>query len=383
MEQIEKATKYISKFFEQKIDSKYEYHNLDHTLSVLSAVQKISQKSNLTKEDHLAVQFAALFHDIGFVEGPEDHEQRSAQIAETYLLRNGFEKSLINKVKSCILATRMDAVTSEQLAQILQDADMSGLASKKFFEITERLRRERNNIESQKISKKQWDLTNIKFLKNCSYKTKAASELFTSEKDKNLDSLIKRHNEKVKKTDKKIAEEQSISTNKSAQTQFKTALRNHIDLSNIADNKANIMISVNALILTVALPFLIDKSIDNYHFLLPTVIMSIVCLVSMIFATLATRPIKMHGNTSMEQIKQNKSNLFFFGNYHKMDYQDYKIGVEHVLRDSKALDDSIIRDLFYLGKSLGGKFENLRLCYNIFMFGISLTVLSLLIVYFI
>ena len=34
---------------------------------------------------------------------------------------------------------------------------------------------------------------------------------------------------------------------------FKTALRNHLDLSNLADNKANIMLSVNALIITIAI----------------------------------------------------------------------------------------------------------------------------------
>ena len=91
----------------------------------------------------------------------------------------------------------------------------------------------------------------------------------------------------------------------------------------------------------------------------------------------------MKGNTTLEQIKKNESNLFFFGNYHKMSFQDYKSGVQHVLSDTKALDDSIIRDLYYLGKSLGGKFEYLRHCYNIFMYGITITVFSLLIVYFI
>ena len=381
MDPIEKAKEYVSTFFTEKIDAKYVYHDLDHTLSVLAAARKISKKSNLSEEDHLAVQFAALFHDTGFVGGQENHEERSVQIAEDYLRTNGFEESLVEKVRECILATHMESSNPNHLPQILQDADMSGLASKKFFEITEKLRIERNNTEPKKISKSEWDETNIEFLKNCRYKTKEGDELFTEKKDKNLATLVKKHNKKKKQ--KNNFPMQSIAANKSAQTQFKTALRNHIDLSNIADNKANIMISVNALILTVALPFLIDKSMDNSNFLLPTVIMSLVCLISMIYATLATRPIQMKGNTTMEQIQKNESNLFFFGNYHKMSFQDYKKGVEHVLSDTQALDDSIIRDLFYLGKSLGRKFEYLRFCYNIFMIGISLTVLALLIVYFI
>lgn len=387
MEQIEKAIEYISNFYDDEVESIYEYHNLEHSLSVLSAAQKISEKSNLSPEDLLAVEFAALFHDTGYNEGPENHEIRSANIAEKYLIENGFDTSFIERVRVCILATKMDVETSDHLPQILRDADMSGLASKNFFEITEKLRKEINNIKDQKISKKDWDKTNIEFLKKCSYRTKEAEELYKDKKDKNLESLIKKSIKKdKKKKDKKkkdSIDEESIADNKSAQTQFKTALRNHIDLSSIADNKANIMVSVNALILTMALPFLIEKSMDNHSFLLPTVIMSLVCLVSMIFATLATRPIKMKGNTTLEQIKKNESNLFFFGNYHKMSFQDYKSGVQHVLSDTKALDDSIIRDLYYLGKSLGGKFEYLRHCYNIFMYGITITVFSLLIVYFI
>lgn len=381
MEHIDKAKAYISDFFKERVDEKYVYHNLDHTLAVLDATQQISKESDLNEEDLLAVQFAALFHDTGFEKGPENHELRSAKNAEDYLFDNGFDQSLIQKVRACILATKMDVAATDHLPQILQDADLSGLASKKFFEITERLRQERNNLDNHKISKSEWNKTNIDFLKKCKYKTREGAKLFEEKKEENLKALIKKNNKKQKKNKTKPTVE-SISNNKSAQTQFKTALRNHIDLSNIADNKANIMISVNALILTVALPFLIEKSMDNHIFLAPTIILSVVCLVSMIYATLATRPIKMKGNTSLEQIKNNESNLFFFGNYHKMSYQEYKSGVAHILSDTKALDDSIIRDLFYLGKSLGGKFEYLRLCYNIFMYGISITVLSILVVYF-
>lgn len=383
MSQIEKISEYIVKFFEKNIDPKYAYHNLDHTLSVLSSVQEMAKKANLNEEESLIIQVAALFHDTGFVEGPENHEERSATIAEEYLRANGFEIGFIDQVKTCIYATKLNSTDDSHLSVILQDADLSGLASEDFFDITERLRVERNVTCSNQISKKEWANTNVDFLNQCQYKSKEGVALYKKKKDDNLAALkkIKKRKKRKKRKEKTANLEQSISTNKSAQTQFKTALRNHIDLSNIADNKANIMLSVNALILTVALPFLIDKSISNIHFLLPTFVMSAVCLVSMIFATLATRPIKMHGHTSQERIKLNQSNLFFFGNYYKMNYADYKSGIEHILNDSNALDDSIMRDLYYLGRSLGNKFNYLRWCYNIFMYGITATVLSLLIVY--
>lgn len=381
MDQVTKAKEYVAQYFEQNIDPQYEYHNLDHTLSVVKAVEDIAREAQLSDSDARIVRLAALFHDTGFVNGAVNHEERSAALAEEYLSANGVDSATIEKIKECILATKMNTVTSDYLCQILQDADMSGLASSDYLVIAERLRRERNSLNSDHITKIDWDKINIEFIRNSQYRTAAGKALYQAKKEHNLEALIAKNKKRIKKRDKAL--EVSIADNKSAQTQFKTALRNHIDLSNIADNKANIMISVNALILTVALPFLVDKSIGNPIFWLPTIILSAVCLSSMIYATLATRPIKMTGHTTIDQIRNNSSNLFFFGNYHKMSYEEYKTGVEYLLGHRKALDDSIIRDLFFLGKSLGAKFGNLRLCYNIFMYGISVTVLSLLVVYFI
>ncbi len=379
MEQLEKAKQYIFNLFEDELDPVYTYHNYDHTILVLESVNQIAKNSDLLDEDLHLLQIAALFHDSGFVSGKVNHEAESQQIAKKYLSSEGFSEEFIAKVNLCIAATEMGLKTEDPLALILQDADMSGLGSKNYPSITENLRLELNNTRETKISKKDWLEGNLKFLKDCNYNTPAAKQLYDGQKNKNLKKLQKKHS-KFKKEKKKPT--LTIADNKSAQTQFKTALRNHIDLSNIADNKANIMISVNALILTMALPFLIDKAMDNHHFWFPTMLLAMVCLASMIFATLATRPIKLKGVTTLDEVKNSASNLFFFGNYYKMKFEDYKSGVSYLLNDSKALEDSIMRDLFFLGKSLGGKFSYLRLCYNIFMYGITITVFALLVAYF-
>jgi hypothetical protein len=162
---------------------------------------------------------------------------------------------------------------------------------------------------------------------------------------------------------------------------FKTSLRNHIDLSALADNKANIMLSVNALIITIIVPLAVVQVKETPYLGGPILILLFTCLSAMIFATLATRPIKMAGITPNLTIDQGKSNLFFFGNFYKMSFDHYKRGVYQVLEKDEDLDDTIIRDLFFLGKSLGAKYAQLRICYTIFMSGISLTVLSFLLVY--
>ena len=163
---------------------------------------------------------------------------------------------------------------------------------------------------------------------------------------------------------------------------FKTSLRNHLDLSNLADNKANIMLSVNALIITIVMPQTVSSFFKGNLFLIfPLVSLLLTCLASMIYATLATRPIKMKGYTSEDQVKTNRSNLFFFGNFYKMSYSEYRSGMQFVVADEDKLEDSIMRDLYFLGKSLGRKYNQLRTCYTIFMIGIIFTVLVFVISY--
>jgi hypothetical protein len=134
------------------------------------------------------------------------------------------------------------------------------------------------------------------------------------------------------------------------------------------------MLSVNALIITFTLPLLGERIAADKQMLFPTLMLLIVCIVAMVFATLATRPIKMSGQSSLEDIKGKKSNLFFFGNFYRMSFQDYEAGMRVIVGDNELLDNSITRVLFFLGKALGKKYQYLRLCYNFFMFGIIISV---------
>lgn len=166
-----------------------------------------------------------------------------------------------------------------------------------------------------------------------------------------------------------------INSSKAAQTQLKTTLRNHIDLSAIADNKANIMLTTNTMVITIGLPLLLSNFGNFPSVIWSVIILAISSVASMIFATLATRPLHMSGFTSLEDVPRKKTNLFFFGNFYKMSYDKYYQGLHEVIENDELLDDSISRDLFFLGKSLGRKYRQLRICYNIFMYGLVLAVL--------
>jgi len=366
---IEKTRDYVEGIFKERVGEEYSYHNFTHTSRVVDAAFKLADKAGLDKTRKEILILAAYFHDVGFSVDPDKHEDCSKKMAMDFLSAHNYPPQQIDTVLKCIDATKMQWRGSDHLCLMMKDADLSGLASSEYESISENLKKEEEFRKGESIAEESWIKKNIAFLKNHNYLSEEGRALFSEGKKKNLKKLKKA---KGGNNSGKV----TISKNKSAQTQFKTALRNHIDLSAIADNKANIMLSVNAVIITVGLPLLIDKALSNPMLYLPTAILAVTSLLSMIFATLSTRPIRMTGLTSIEEIKHKRTNLFFFGNYYNMRVEDYESAVDQILSDNSLLDNSIIRDLFFLGKSLGRKFAYLRWCYNIFMYGIALTVIS-------
>lgn len=188
---------------------------------------------------------------------------------------------------------------------------------------------------------------------------------------------------KEKKGKKKKKETKSIvEKSKSAQVMFKTALRNHIDLTNIADNKANIILSINAIIITIALPLLSAYAPANHHLIVPAICLLVTSVASIIYGALVTRPIKMIGKTDLSKLHEGKSNLFFFGNFYEMDIEEYRKGVRTIVQDEELLDNAIMTDLYYLGQALGKKYALLRKCYTVFMIGMTLTVVTFAIAFY-
>jgi hypothetical protein len=328
---------------------------------------------------------------VGFSEEYTGHEDHSKRIAQEFLRSRNYPEERIEAILKLVEVTKIDVRPETKLESLMKDADTSSLGKSHFQIYTNSLRKELNAVKNAVLSKKDWAKNNLRFLDEHEFYSDAGKERYAEKKAENRRLLLEELTQVEPKTEdtskpakekvKKETKANTIATSKSAQTQFKTALRNHIDLSSIADNKANIMLSVNALIITFALPLLGKEIAENRMLLFPTIMLLSVCVVSMIFATLATRPIPMKGYSTMDNILAKKSNLFFFGNYFNMTFDEYEQGMNATVADDDILDTTIMRDLFFLGKTLGNKYAYLRKCYTIFMYGIIVSVIAFVIVF--
>lgn len=164
---------------------------------------------------------------------------------------------------------------------------------------------------------------------------------------------------------------------------FRPTLSNHNNLSRFVDNKAPILLSVNAIIISILLSKIFPKLDNpaNAHLFLPTLILIMSSVASIIFAILSTRPSITKCNFTRNEVEEKKVNLLFFGNFDKMPYQDYNWAMNELMKDREYIYNSMTKDIFHLGLVLEKKYRLLRITYNIFMSGIIISVIVFLIAF--
>ena len=114
---------YMEKHFREQVSTDYVYHNMQHVQNVVEATRRIAQYYQLTEEELDILEIAAWFHDSGFHEGSEGHEERSVALAEAFLNQRDYPTERIEQVKSAVLDTKHGAQPSLLINQILRDAD--------------------------------------------------------------------------------------------------------------------------------------------------------------------------------------------------------------------------------------------------------------------
>ena len=165
-------------------------------------------------------------------------------------------------------------------------------------------------------------------------------------------------------------------TSRGTETVFRVTSSNNQQLSAQADTKANIMITVNSIIISVLLTVLLGRMEDQPNLLIPNFLLLAVNISTIIFAVLATRPNIPSGMFNAIDVETQKVNLLFFGNFYKMTLEDYSKGMLTMMDDRDFLYGSLIQDVYNQGLVLAKKYRLLRISYSIFMYGLIASVIA-------
>ncbi|SOC80364.1 Predicted metal-dependent phosphohydrolase, HD superfamily [Salinimicrobium sediminis] len=390
---VEKTANFVQDLFTKELPNTFIYHNYKHTQRVVKSSKELIEKSQISVKQEEALLLAAWLHDTGYTRKYAGHEEESVEIAKEWLQQNDADAETIETVSRCILATRMHAEPRDILEEIIKDADTSHLAKDYFEETSEFLRQELKLLKIKNFSDREWIKQNIDlFTTKHEFYTDYARQNWKEQKDKNLYELL----EAQGKARKKLAKEEAKarlkvkykdkSPDRGIQTLFRVTMRNHLKLSDIADTKANILLSVNAIIISLAISNLIPDltaPVDaGTTVMIPTFILMIFSVASIIGAIMSTRPNVTSGEFTKEQVKNGDVNVLFFGNFHRMPYDQFEWAMHEILNNRTDVYESLMKDLYMLGIVLNRKYYLLRITYTVFMIGIILSVLSFIVTYY-
>ena len=383
---LSKIENYVFNLFKDNLSLDFTYHNFMHTVKVVEAIKILCTNEQILVETQEQLIVAGWFHDTGYIKTVQGHEDESAKIASEYLKSINFSEDFIANVVAYILSTKINYTPQNIEESIIKDADNYHLGQEEYPKISELLRDEIAKVCEKEFSDYEWNLENRNFFLNVHhFYTDSAKDLWQKGKENNLIYTQNKIKEieligdvpnkfelKKKKNDKMQQPDRGVDT------LFRVTLNNHTRLSDIADSKANILLSVNAIVISIALSTLIPKlaTPKNEYLLLPSIVMLFSSVVSIVFAILATKPNVTYESFNEEDVKQKKVNLLFFGNFYQMSLESYEEAMQELMKDRDYLYNSLTRDLYFLGKVLERKYRLLSITYTIFMIGTILSVLT-------
>jgi predicted metal-dependent HD superfamily phosphohydrolase len=377
-----KTQQYVTALFEEKEHAHLVFHCLEHTENVVNKANEIAGNYDLDEEEMLILYVAAWFHDTGYLfVPPEGHEEKSASLMQEFMQPFGLDNAVMEKITACIMATKPHTHPANLLEQILRDADTYHFGTKDFKKNNKKAFSEFKISRKGMLSEKDFNEQTIAMLQKHKFYTDYCIDLLSDRKKQNMKKLKSRE-QKLSKKDAVIQEEEfpqineKQGTTKGMQTMLRLTSSNHIQLSEMADNKANILISVNAIIISVILSVLLRKLQTDPYLTVPTIVFLLSSVATIVVSILATRPKVSLGTFADEDVQNKKTNLLFFGNFHKMPQADYENAMRTMMNDPDYLYSSIVQDIYHLGIVLGRKYKLIRIAYNIFMWGIILSVIA-------
>ena len=174
----------VEAFLLKELPLYYTYHSIEHFRDVVKQAERIAKKEKINKAGILDIKLAAWLHDVGYIWGPLDHEEKSVEYAKVILNEMKFPKSKIGLITGMIMATKMPQSPKNHFEQIICDADLDYLGRNDFEDISSNLLKE---LEiNQKITNFNWLKIQEKFLKSHSYFTLTSQKSREKNKQKRL-----------------------------------------------------------------------------------------------------------------------------------------------------------------------------------------------------
>lgn len=376
------ARTHVRQLFYDKHDASLVFHNFKQSEEIAAIGASIAEDMKLTEPERTELLLAIWFLYTGYLEDTEEPLAASAEICRQYLQEKNFASERTEAIINLIL--QADETPATPLQRIVHDARWSFLGRKRFFRWSELWRLEAEHHSGKAIDYAAWSEKMLDLLTQTRFYTPWAIDAYTSRRNKN----ILKQTENLQKAQKSTRREKTGKDyGRGIDTLYRNTLRGHLDLSAIADGKANMIISINTLVLSIlitggsaSISISQFNVRENLYIIVPIIILMISSLLATIFAVLSASPKYSSENFTMEDVKQHKVSLLFFNKFLMLRKEAFVEYLRDLKENEALLYDDLARDVYNLGGVLKRKYRLINVAYQIFVGGLALSFISFIIV---
>ena len=356
------------------------FYSHEHIEDILSEAEKIGKGCGLSETDILKIQSTASFLITGFISNSQRPRSTGIKKLLKHLNEWSMKEETIEEMREMA-----EGANDDIYSHVLNDAFNAHKGKKRFFSKMDMLKIERERSKKEEYFIYDWEKIIYRYLKYTDFKTAYAKEKYHGRWRKN----IRKQSDKMRSAYRKTTRlKTGKELGRGIDTLYRTSYNNHINLSSIADGKANMMISTNTIILSVIVTlsgasFTLTGNfiIEHWRFTIPIFVLLTGCLFSVIFAVLSARPRVTTKIVSQERLESGKSSISFFGNFLKVGRQSFVNHLSRLKEDHQKLYDNMSTDLYYLGAVLKSKYKMLTWSYTIFIIGLALSVVTFIVTF--
>ena len=384
LEKEAEAGKYVKALFLQELSPQYVFHNYSHTEHIVEICRDFAQQAGFSKKALQNLLIAAWFSESGFTRSYITPWKESQKIVTGYLEDQEVNEERIQEIVQIIQGAFLDPEPVSTSEQILFDAYWSFLGERKLDRMSNLLRMEKEQLENKRFSVLEWNQYMQNLLLHTKIQTPWGLNNFEDRKNRNVDEI----NSDLREAEKEdVRKKTGKDFGRGVDTIYRVTLKNHLDFSSIADGKANMIISINTLVLSIIITVgsaglsMGQAFMEEQRLLLiPIVILMLSSLVAIVFAVLSAIPKVSQNIFAKEDIAAHKVSMLYFGNFLQLSKQEFVEYLRDLKEDQEILYDDLSKDLYSLGQVLQKKYRLLTISYRVFIWGLVLSVIALLLI---
>jgi len=377
---------YVEEYMKAHLPENIVFHNYNRTSKIARICDTLSIQSDLNGNEKILLHLAALFIDIGFCDDPKKSAAASARHARNYFMQKGLDVGTIKIITESIEAIGYPQQPVSLVAQYLCDADMYYLGSNNYPLDTELLRKEISLVDKVNFSDLDWIKRQLQVLENHTYFTAEARKLFKKRKRNNILLLQNQLNriQTVNESEVVIVPEnpgvddgdRDLKPERGVETLFRVTARKQLDLTTMADSKANLIIGVNTIIISIVISVIGTRLSGASHLLIPSILIILTNATTIVIAILATRPKIIRVSDHIPGKESAEFNILFFGHFSRMSLDSYKETIRKTIMKKDDIYDTMSRDIYYQGLILSKKYTYIAWAYTIFVIGLVISILA-------